>query len=285
MTMRQRQSLIDIETGLHVLRYVSAARGSAGPVVNVAVAPGPTRGIEVISAPGYPPGIMSTVGDCLVIRSERPAKLQISVQSRMDGGSLDARFELETLMLTPVDLRPSAPVVALTDRASMGGSLRVLAHVSRRGDVWAESGEWIGGPDAPLPIEGIALHPNGQAGMGLECQVLTGIRQPRWSGWVPAGAFAGSRGKASPLLGLRLRCNGSHGAIRADALFLGAAIQSRAGREIELTGMSGREPLVGLALKLEEAAAGFAGMGAPAPARGAQPAGNGRVRVFRASSA
>jgi hypothetical protein len=64
-------------------------------------------------------------------------------------------------------------------------------------------------------------------------------------------------------------------------LFLGSAIQSKSGQEIELVGSPGGDPLVGLRLDVVAAVED----GVPAKATNAQQRSESRVRVFRAASA
>lgn len=78
----------------------------------------------------------------------------------------------------------------------------------------------------------------------------------RWSRWVFAGEFAGSRGRRLPLAGVRLRLGGERAdgySLRGDALFLGSAVVSETGRELEFLSRAGGDPLVGLRLELVEA--------------------------------
>ena len=131
------------------------------------------------------------------------------------------------------------------------GPFKIVAHVARRGDVAADPGAWIAGPDAPAAIEAVGIRGPLPSGVGIEFQPLLGTNPPRWLDWAPSGAFVGTRGRALPLAGLRMRLTGSQGAegrLMVDALFLGAPIMSREGREVEIIGPAGNEPLVGLRL-------------------------------------
>jgi hypothetical protein len=114
-------------------------------------------------------------------------------------------------------------------------------------------------------------------------QVLTASSPGSWSRWAKPGAFVGTRGRNLPLIGLRLRLTGAAArrhTINADALFLGSAIASQGGQEVEFIGAAGRDPLVGLRFDIR-------------PERrlsvwqAAQPAAIGperRVRVFKAAA-
>jgi hypothetical protein len=155
------------------------------------------------------------------------------------------------------------------------GGIRVLGHLSRRGDVVVGPGEWLAGPTSPLPIEGLEIR-GAPSGAGLEYQVLAGGRGGQWSPWVSAGQFAGSRGRSRPLMGVRMRLQGGEGLVlRLQVLFLGAPVVSRAGRAIEAAGLSSGDPLVGLSVALDE--------GRPQTVSRAVPSvSSSSVRVFRA---
>ena len=75
-----------------------------------------------------------------------------------------------------------------------------------------------------------------------------------WSPWVRSGGFAGTRGRALGLIGLRVRLSGPDdigGLLRGDAVFLGSPVISESGRELEFASYAGADPMVGLRLTLE----------------------------------
>jgi hypothetical protein len=131
-----------------------------------------------------------------------------------------------------------------------------VCHVARKGDVGAAGGGWIGGPGSPAVIEGVLLHWNAPAGARLEYQALTAGAGGRWSAWVAAGAFAGTRGRSLPLVGLRVRIVGGSGRFRlqGEAIFLGLPAVVDSGESLEFTSYAGVDPLVGLRLQLAPAA-------------------------------
>jgi hypothetical protein len=167
---------------------------------------------------------------------------------------------------------------------AMNQAVRVLGHVAGRGDVFAGANEWIGGPADPSRIEGLAIEwPNKPPGLSLRYAVTTA--RPHAGSNVPAavGTFVGTRGRALPLVGIMLELSGSSGSsyeVVAEAAFLGAPIKRARGEKLTLTGPTGREPLVGIRLSIEEAPVrGQPIKSAPKP----KPATPGRVRVFRSS--
>ncbi len=287
----EREATIDVDRGLYLLRYVSGVASGASPVAMARPAPGSEPFIEVISAPGIVTGFLSYPGECLVVRAERGGKLLVKVMRQSAAESLDASFRLEPVYgagRSPFLVSAGrAPDVALAS-AQSGGSQKftLLAHVSRRGDVEAKPGEWVAGPNAPSAIEGLEIRGAPASKLRIEIQPLVSTTPLRWLDWVPAGGFAGSRGRALPLAGLRLRLAGddaSRFVLSADALFLGSAILSKRGREIELVGAAGGDPLVGLRLDLAPEAVAVAGdvdlVGSVITQQRVEP----RVRVFRAA--
>jgi len=151
-----------------------------------------------------------------------------------------------------------------------------------RGDVEAAEDQWIAGPNAPAPVEGLLVRSEDNALLAVEMQALIAGAQ-QWTGWTSAGGFVGTRGRGLPLLALRLRLAGADASqleLIAEALFLGATTVAKAGRQIEFASSTGSDPLVGLKLGVRTAEAPPVAQQADGPwrDRGA------RVRVFRSST-
>jgi hypothetical protein len=254
--------------------------------------------IEVISAPGVSAGFLSFPDECLVVRAEKAGQLQIRIMRQSAGASMDASFRLEPLVggdragsnIWRSDEHPSAAAASV----ELGSKMKLLAHVSRRGDVEVGAGEWAAGPRSPAAIEGLEIR--GLAGFGLqvEMQPLLATNPPRWLDWVPCGGFAGSRGRSISLSGIRLRLVGNEAsrfALSVDALFLGAPIQSKRGRELELLADPIGDPLVGLRIDISPTVAAFAAPLSASEAQSAEAAAiaqrqsGPRVRIFRAAGA
>jgi hypothetical protein len=104
-----------------------------------------------------------------------------------------------------------------------------------------------------------------------------------------SGDYAGTRGQARPLLGIRLRLSGGAAqsvTLSAEALFLGATVETARGDVIELISGAGVDPLVGLKIAFVPVpSSAVQGKSNPAQSRQVQQAEprTGRVRVFRAS--
>ncbi|WP_188609744.1 hypothetical protein [Chelatococcus reniformis] len=301
--------------------------------------------IQIIPAPGYRPGELASPGDVAVIVAADAGTLDVFVHPRYAGGPTDSNLALERLgpkgvavaspaavappatMAVPVQ-RSSPPLPASPAGAGMRGSVqpavsapalaRLLLHVSRRGDVVGQPGEWVAGPAAPAPIEGLQIDLAPSSPFRLEYQVLLAGFSEGWSAWMPAGTFAGTRGRARPLNGVRFRLASSgpdRYEIDAEALYLGASIDRKTGVELEFVAPSPRDALVGLRFALTRAqpefavaamapvAAGFAGSApsgassfaggvnassSPAFAAAQNPpaasnSDGGRIKVFRAA--
>jgi hypothetical protein len=169
--------------------------------------------------------------------------------------------------------------------------IRILGHVAGIGDVVVAPDEWIAGPTAPSRIEGLSIDWPQQSSLQLRYAVKSGTQTGKM---VEAGEFAGTRGRAMPLTGLILELSGVPSdpyQIAADAIFLNSPTMRVIGKRVVLSGPTGREPLVGLRLRLErietESAAAptksdRATQRDVSPSKsGAKPASSGRVRVFR----
>lgn len=287
----ERVSSVVVARGLHVLRYTSA-EASEAPIALVRPAAGSDGTIEVIGAPGSVPGQLDSPGSCLVVVAHSAGALEVSVRRRRRGGSLEATLHLEPLAVS----RPAEPsAVSGQDNSSQSGraqglngedrgfvdrssipKAKFIAHIARRGDVTVGDGEWAAGPEAPAQIEGLEFHRSELGEADIEVQVLTAGTNA-WTNWAEGGTFVGTRGRALPLVGVRLRGVGGSfegSELVADALFLGSAISKKRGREVEFVGAFGTDPLVGLRVtvqkKTAQSVAALPGIATP------------RVRVFRA---
>lgn len=241
---------VSVSAGLFVFRYDSSKAGSQAPKVALSVPAG--SDVELIATHAAQPVTLHAPGDAVVIRATREAPVTVQVAALSPGGSLDAHFVLEKLTQSS---GVSQPVQAPQGLASYGTEVSVLAHVSRRGDVTAEVGEWICGPQIPMQIEGLQLiWPGRPDDVDLLVSCTASNRGRRvYCPPASAGQFVGTRGKAAPIVSVSLMLAGA-GAKRyhlsCEALFLGSQIQAQEGSGIEFSGPTGREPLVGLKLSL-----------------------------------
>jgi hypothetical protein len=249
---REREAMVSVDRGLFILRYASGAVSGPSPIALLRPAIGFEPFVEILSPPGLVNGFLAAPGDCAVIRAEQSARLALKIKGQGAEASLDASFRVEPI--TGADARAG---VALAQHDGADGAeqstFKLVAHVARRGDVAVDPGVWVAGPEAPAAIEAVGIRGPLPSGVGIEIQPLVGTNPPRWLDWAPSGAFVGTRGRALPLAGLRLRLAGEETAgfqIAVDALFLGSPVVSRQGREVELIGPAGSDPLVGLRIGL-----------------------------------
>jgi hypothetical protein len=159
----------------------------------------------------------------------------------------------------------------------------LLGHVAGIGDVVVGPNAWIAGPAAPSRIEGLALEwPDKPADLNMRYAVQLANAQAGSARMVPLGTFAGTRGRALPLIGVVLEMDGNPELqFSAEAIFLSAPTLRAIGRRVVLSGPTGREPLVGLRVAVERMASFAATDEIARPSASQTPATSGRVRVFR----
>lgn len=279
-----RQATISFGRGLFILRYASCDVPQSPPRVRFAVAGGVQSAIRIVPVPGYLAGELNGVGEFTVISAESPGALEVLIEETRPGGGIGCSVVLDRLGgSAQVPSSQPAAEIAAAPLSSLGPAPagQLVAHLSNRGDVASALGEWVGGPQAPTPIEGLAIPAALLGDAALEYQVMP-AGSDRWGGWLPAGAFAGSRGQARPLRGIRLRLSktGSY-ALRAEALFLGAPIDQKVGRDLEFMSNSPFDVMVGFRIELVRDAARDV---APV-SLAALPASANRLKVFRSSRA
>lgn len=199
-----------------------------------------------------------SAGDLMVVVADRPSTLQITVRVNGAGGSLQAKLQIEPLnhvsVMQDSDARPSLQRPSAATVPS--DDLMLMAHVARRGDVFQKLGDWIGGPDAPAPIEGLQFTGSLTDGLFLEQRVLI-AGDAQWTPWRPGHEFVGSRGYARSLTGFHVRLTGpsaSRYRLAAEALFLGTTVIRKSGANLEFRSGAGVDPLIGVKIKLESVA-------------------------------
>ncbi len=252
--LTERHHAFDVAAGLYLLRYVSAPSARGRPCITVNQHPH-NRDITLMPQPGGSETRLEAPGDCMVVRanSSGPLSLVVAAEHRDADAEVEIRLEHLPLHKAARSQSFSKVVPAMAKSAALATvEVEVLAHVSRRGDVMANAGEWICGPALPLPIEGIEVRWLNQPA-GVELRYSASSARAGQKRHVTTGEFAGTRGKAASLTHLEFSLSGpasAHYELRGEALFLGAAITARRGRKISFSGPSDREPLVGLRLEV-----------------------------------
>lgn len=277
-----QQRIVDLNRGMFVIRYETAQDERHPPTVRVAVAPGSERNAAIVLHPDAAEAVLWQPGSGLVVRVASQARLLVEVVPARPNGSSAATVKLEPLSQGRSLARPSEPLSQLEPPRQLDVSgFRLLGHLAGRGDILVRCNEWIGGPSAPARIEGIGIEwPTKPNDLDIHYGVRVAGSNLTSPSMVNVGSFAGTRGQAMPVLGLVLELHGpgSQGyRLAVEAAFLGAPATRMTGDRIALAGPTGREPLVGLRVGMEDIESNFA---TPQHiARKIRPAGG--VRVFR----
>ena len=162
----------------------------------------------------------------------RAADAEVGIE-RLEGATQGAGHELRT---------------GASQDAAASGDGSVPVHVAHLGDMAAEFATWTCGPNAMNAIEGVVLNcPSEIAGGNIKYRVKA--QNGSFSVWALPGTFAGSRGRALPIVEFAMQQDmPAPGApmLQVHAIFLNQAPISALGPDVVLRGQSGREPLVGL---------------------------------------
>jgi hypothetical protein len=248
MTMTSSPNLrvktIDVRPGLAVLRYTSADAVGAPPVLRVTSPAGEAR-VELIGEPAAAESELTHVGQCMVLKASQESRLAIQILPRA-GHSSNITLALEYLTTSR-----EAEDRLLPDPEAPG--LSILGHISRLGDRRVRDGQWLAGPERPLPIEGLQIERPSERDGVMIWYGASDASPSRTIQMVEAGIFVGSRGRARPLRGLMLELRGPNAnkfQIDAETLFLGAPLRKVSGSSLKLSGPTGNEPLTGLKISL-----------------------------------
>ena len=273
-----KRKVLKVDRGLFLVRYASAEDSRKPPVVHIRLDPSADAENTIVTHPDSGDALLWQPGSALVVRAVAPVKLLVEVSPLERDGSTAAVVNVEALTFgDPPAL--STPARGESARPLDFSGIRILGHVAGLGDVTVGSDEWIAGPSTPSRIEGIAVEwPDKPSGIDLRYAVNSTKTAPKMSG---LGSFAGTRGHARPVTGLTFELSGPRAGdlqLRVEALFLGSPTTRTTGKRIAISGVTGREPLVGLRLRVEPVAKAHPA----APATGVREGrSSGGVRVFR----
>jgi len=252
MEQLHQEKTLDMQRGLFLIRYDSSDSPEIPPRVTFAPEAGSEGAIDLIVPPDCEEAVLWSPGASLIARASRHGRLRILVLAGEPNGSLAARIQIVPLSDDPggLKLREAAAQLDLS-------SLQLLGHVAGRGDVVVDHTQWIGGPLAPSRIEGLAIRwPDLPRDLTLRYAVTVGGARPQLGQFVEVGTFAGTRGHALPLVGATIELDGrlaSAYQLVVESIFLGSPQTRISGRRVVLCGPTGREPLVGLRLRIEPA--------------------------------
>jgi len=246
--------VVELDQGLFVLRYVASGTQSA-PTVLVAREHESERDVVLVSPPGYPVGALMRPGDAVVAQVHQHARLSVQVRPSVPNGSMEADVSIERLgQSAERDEGIATAELNEARRSDEANVLDVLAHVARVGDISVPAGEWIAGPESPARIEGISLKWRDASGHAdLKYAVRVDGRNSALMWGNGDGSFVGTRGQARSLTEVRFELGGpaaENNELVIEALFQGSTPVRAEGRNIRLTGPTGREALVGLRVDL-----------------------------------
>jgi hypothetical protein len=277
----QRKS-INVDRGIFLVRYASAVDEAMPPKITVSPDQVSRENLSLVLHPDHKSAVLWHPGSCLVVRALSSGTLSIDVTPIQKGGSSTATVRIEPLTQGDAPLALPQPINRIDDARDFT-DFRVLGHVASVGDVVVSANQWLGGPIAPSRIEGIAIEwPGKPSDLVLRYAVKTAKPQTVSGRMFEPGSFAGTRGKALPIVGVMLEMSGSDASnikLTAEAIFLGAPAMRLTGPRITASGPTGREPLVGLRLGVE-AASNVTGT-QQRPSAQVPPRPSNRVRVFR----
>ena len=290
MARIERRKIADIDRGLFLVRYAAAEDKVRPPTVTVKVDPmrktdvsiwGHTfwfmEEVFVVLHPNHSNAELTQPGSGLVVRATNPSQIIVEVTPSQQNGSSAAIVKIAPLTRGEVVSTPE-PV---TKSAVIGSGICILGHVAGIGDVFVGADEWLAGPSAPSRIEGIAIEwPGKPNDLYIRYSVKTAKPQTGTDVMADPGTYTGTRGRALPLVGVSVEISGpgaSRYEISAEALFLGSSRLCAKGKRVVFAGPTGREPLVGFRLRVEELK--MASRSVPSPVRSGGS--NGHVRVFR----
>ena len=279
MAREKQQQTVAIKRGLFLVRYAAAEDEAQPPRVMVAADPASNKNISFHLHPDHDEAVLWQPQTCLVVRALAPGKLAVQVVPSQEGGSVAATVKIE-----PLNQGKKATVEKKArSNVPRDGNLQILGHVSGLGDVLVNANEWLAGPSAPARIEGLSIEwPGAPADLEIQYAVKTAKPQASSGRKVELGTFAGTKGKAMPIVSLMLEISGAAAAdfqLSVEAVFLGAPITRIVGKRVVASGPTGREPLVGLRLNLEPVGNAVQPTAKASVGKPERPAG--RVRVFR----
>jgi hypothetical protein len=237
--------------------------------------------IELVLSPDHQQAVLWEPGACLVVRAATQGELLVEVIPADAGGSTAATVKIETLTQGLAEKAIGQHPLDDVDLQR----LEILGHVAGFGDVVVHEDEWIAGPNAPARIEGISINwPGKPEDLDIHYSVKLARPHAASSRLTKVGGYAGTRGRALPILGINLELTGRRARglqLSGEAAFLGAPLTRVTGKKVSISGPTGREPLVGFRLRLDHNSAPLQ----PDLPTAAGARSSARVRVFRPSAA
>jgi hypothetical protein len=292
MPRTKQSKTVNLEKGLFLVRYDEASDQAHPPHIRILVNPKYRESIDLVLNPDHREAVLWQPGACLVARASEPGQLFVEVIATEELGSTAATVKIDGLsqgeaQSVAVSTRVGRDAPSRKPRREMHEGLNLVGHVAGIGDVAVGPHEWIGGPSSPARIEGVSIEWPGKPD-DLDIRYAVTLARPHTASgrMLMLGDYAGTRGRAIPIVDLSLELGGARASdfqFITEALFLGAPVQRVTGRKVKVAGPTGREPLVGLRLQLEEVEEVDVPL-RPVPVAVTKSKSSGRVRVFRSQS-
>lgn len=245
-----KERIVDLDRGLYSIQYTGSDDKQFPPHVIVKPAPGYESAVELILHPDAANGTLRMPGSQLIVRTRAPAQLSVEVVPFQPNGSRSASLKFEPMKSGD---QSQFHLASPPSSAVRFDSLLLLGHIAGRGDVVVGPNVWIGGPQTPARIEGIALEwPDKPSHISLRYAVKT-MSQTATPQLLESPTFSGTRGKALAIAAVTLEISSNEGAgcqLVAEGLFLSSPALRTVGSRIVLSGPTGREPLVGLRISI-----------------------------------
>ena len=201
--------LMSLPAGLYCILHELSSSGQKGglPAIRISQPPNPALGVEIN---GFRQDGWLGAGDAALVRvASGPGQILVTIYEALHAPDCAPKLQVRQLVGGLEAPRTETQVEAPAQAAQPAGEkMDVMAHVQASGDRGAKFGSWIGEPGSGNWIEGFAIAaPAGFAPADLSYQAVLGRG---WlSPWVEAGQYCGSRGMALPLLGFRIKLQGS----------------------------------------------------------------------------
>ncbi len=258
MARTRQQQTVSIDRGLFLVRYAAAEDTEHPPIVRVSSDPSPNKDIGFLLHPDHSEPVLWQPDTSLVVRALAAGKLAVEVVSAEEEGSTAATVRIEPLTQGNPITAVAQTVPERTNSTADRNTFRILGHVTGLGDQFVNANEWLAGPSAPSRIEGIAIDwPDKPGDLEIRYAVKTAKPEPISGRAMGLGSFAGTRGKAMPIVAVMLEMSGPAATslqFAVETIFLGSPAKRISGKRVIATGPTSREPLVGLRLSLEDAA-------------------------------
>jgi len=247
---------IDLKAGVFVVRYTMAEEASTHPRIRVSIEDKSKDDVFIILQDQHPADVtLWRPGTSVALRATRPGTIAIEVVPVVPDASTNATIKVDTILQGEDEFHVLGQDYGNAKQTLNVATLKLHGHVAGRGDIEVPANEWLAGPSVPARIEGFAIEwPAKPHNLELRYSAIGPRSNAASTPMVPLGGFAGTRGRALPVLGINIELSGAganNAQLVAEALFLGSPIMQAKGDRILLSGPSGLEPLIGLKLTIE----------------------------------